>query len=425
MSCNADREVVLTIGNVSKCFEMYEKPIHRLLQMLFMGRKKFYREFWALRDINIQIRKGECIGIIGRNGAGKSTLLQIVTGTLASTTGNVDIRGRVAALLELGSGFNPEFTGRENVYMSATILGLSKNETDAKYQEIIDFADIGEFIEQPVKTYSSGMMVRLAFAVNVIVEPEILIVDEALAVGDVAFQAKCFKRIQRLQKKNTTILFVTHDLVSIVQYCNRAFILDKGSIYASGDPLEMVDKYKLMMAENVTAIHTTPVSFRQHATVKPNSLPISPHCQEYGDMKAKIEAYRILNKRGDVTTELLGNQEYELQMDIRAYALIENPIAAFIIRDANGIELCGTNTLYLNVGVPPWQPGTKHRVFFRFVPSLQTKSYLLRLGCTEYVDGGLAVHHRLYDVCDLNITNSHLFSGVFDLHTTAAYQPHI
>lgn len=227
MSSNSD-EVVLSVKNISKCFEMYEKPVFRLLQMLRGGKRKYYKEFWALKDISFDVHKGECIGIIGRNGAGKSTLLQIITGTLQPLSGTVETKGRIAALLELGSGFNPEFTGHDNIYLNASILGLTKEETDAKYDDIVKFADIGDFIDQPVKTYSSGMMVRLAFAVQVMVEPDILIVDEALAVGDALFQRKCYGHIDKLLKRGTAILLVTHDMETIKQRCDHVLFIRDG-----------------------------------------------------------------------------------------------------------------------------------------------------------------------------------------------------
>lgn len=241
MSSNND--IVLSVRNISKCYEMYEKPVHRLFQTLCAGKKKFYKEFWALKDISFEVRRGECIGIIGRNGAGKSTLLQIVTGTLAATTGVVDLNGRVAALLELGSGFNPEFTGRENVYLNGTILGMSRKEIDARYEEIVEFAGIGEFIDQPVKTYSSGMMVRLAFAVNVFVDPEILIVDEALSVGDTAFQRKCFMRMDELRQRGVTLVLVTHDTGLVKERCDRAVYLKDHVVKSIGAADDVVAEY--------------------------------------------------------------------------------------------------------------------------------------------------------------------------------------
>lgn len=238
-----DNDIALSVRDVSKCFEMYEKPVHRLFQTLCAGKKKFYKEFWALKDVNFDVRKGECIGIIGRNGAGKSTLLQIITGTLSSTTGEVSVNGRVAALLELGSGFNPEFTGRENVYLNGTILGLKRREIDERFDEIVAFADIGEFIDQPVKTYSSGMMVRLAFAVNVFVDPEVLIVDEALAVGDTAFQRKCFMRMDALREKGVTLILVTHDTSAVKERCDRAIYLKNHTVQSIGPADDVVAEY--------------------------------------------------------------------------------------------------------------------------------------------------------------------------------------
>jgi ABC-type polysaccharide/polyol phosphate transport system ATPase subunit len=221
-------DVILRVDNVSKRYEIYDAPHHRLFQTLFHGRKQFYKEFWALRDVSFEVKRGECIGIIGRNGSGKSTLLQIIAGTLAPTVGKIEVNGRVSALLELGSGFNPEFTGRENVYMNGAILGLSKAQMDKKFDEIAAFADIGEFIEQPVKIYSSGMMVRLAFAVHTQIRPEIFLVDEALAVGDMFFQSKCYAFIRKLVSQGTSVVFVSHSQSTVESICQRGILLEFG-----------------------------------------------------------------------------------------------------------------------------------------------------------------------------------------------------
>lgn len=237
----------IVVENLCKCYQIYEKPRDRLYQMLMRGRRQYYREFWALRDVNFQIDKGETVGIIGRNGSGKSTLLQMVCGTLNPTSGSIRTNGRIAALLELGSGFNPEFTGRENVYTNGAVLGLSESEIDSCFEDIAAFADIGDFIERPVKTYSSGMMVRLAFAVQATIEPDILIVDEALAVGDEKFQRKCFARLEALKNNGTSILFVSHSGPQIVELCDRAILLEQGRRLMCANPMQVVRAYQKLI----------------------------------------------------------------------------------------------------------------------------------------------------------------------------------
>lgn len=240
-----DDDVVIDVRQVSKCYHLYNRPRDRLLQSLFGGRRKFYRDFWALAEVSLQVRRGESVGIIGRNGAGKSTLLQLIAGTLTPTSGEVEIRGRVAALLQLGSGFNPEFSGRENVFLNGAILGFSQREMEQRFDGIASFADIGHFIEQPVKTYSSGMVMRLAFAVSVCLEPEILIIDEALAVGDAPFQFRCRERLTRLLSNGTTLLFVSHDIGLVKSLCSRAVYLAQSKVVAQGAPGEIAELYQL------------------------------------------------------------------------------------------------------------------------------------------------------------------------------------
>ncbi|NJA04847.1 MULTISPECIES: ABC transporter ATP-binding protein [unclassified Methylomonas] len=251
-------DIAIKVENLSKCYQIYNQPHDRLKQSIYprlqrlIGQqpRQYFREFWALKDVSFEIKKGETVGIIGRNGSGKSTLLQMICGTLNPTSGNIQTQGRIAALLELGSGFNPEFTGRENVYMNAAVLGLSKEEIDARFDDIIAFADIGEFIEQPVKTYSSGMMVRLAFSVAINGEPEILIVDEALSVGDIAFQNKCIERLKFLTSRGVTILFVSHDLSTLQMICSHVFWLDKGHLIAQGDSVQIAQEYYVQLLGN-------------------------------------------------------------------------------------------------------------------------------------------------------------------------------
>jgi lipopolysaccharide transport system ATP-binding protein len=246
-------EVAIKVEGLSKCYHIYDKPRDRLMQMLMRGRKQYFREFWALNDVSFEIKKGDTVGVIGRNGSGKSTLLQMICGTLNPTNGEVYVNGRIAALLELGSGFNPEFTGLENVYMSCSILGLTKEETLERLDDIVAFADIGDFFDQPVKTYSSGMFVRLAFSVNIMSRPEIMVVDEALSVGDMAFQAKCMTALRRIQDSGATVLFVSHDTGSVKSLCSKCIYLDSGQVKSIGPASSVAEEFVRAMREEMNA----------------------------------------------------------------------------------------------------------------------------------------------------------------------------
>jgi len=239
----SDAEYVLRTSGLGKCFQTYERPVHRLVQALYKDKKKLYEEFWALRDVSIEVGKGETFGLIGKNGSGKSTLLQLVAGTLTPSQGSVDINGRISAILELGAGFNPEFTGIENARLNAAILGMSREEVDSKLPGITEFSELGDFVYRPVKTYSSGMYIRLAFSISINMEPEVLIIDEALAVGDVRFQRKCFRKLEQMRTNGVTILFVTHATDSVIALCDRALLLDNGEVQSVGDPKHVVNQY--------------------------------------------------------------------------------------------------------------------------------------------------------------------------------------
>ena len=240
-------EYAIKINNISKIYRLYNKPVDRLKEALSVTNKNYHRNFTALDNVSFDVKKGECVGIMGVNGAGKSTILKIITGVLNPTEGSIDINGKISALLELGAGFNADYTGMENIYLNGTLMGYSEKEIDDRVQEILDFADIGDYINQPVKTYSSGMFVRLAFAVAINIDPEILIVDEALSVGDVFFQAKCYKKFEDFKKQGKTILLVSHSLSSVLKYCDRVVLLDKGSKLAEGEPAAMIDLYKKIL----------------------------------------------------------------------------------------------------------------------------------------------------------------------------------
>ena len=247
-------ENAITVKDVTKIYKMYDKPIDRLKESLHPRHREYHRKFYALNSISFDVKKGETVGIIGTNGSGKSTILKIITGVLSPTSGTVEVEGNISALLELGAGFNSEYTGIENIYMNGTMMGFSRKEMEARLQDILDFADIGDFVYQPVKTYSSGMFVRLAFALAINVEPEILIVDEALSVGDVFFQSKCYRRMEEIRKKGTTILMVTHDMGSIIKYCDKVVLLNRGNFVAEGAPGHMVDLYKKILANQMDSL---------------------------------------------------------------------------------------------------------------------------------------------------------------------------
>ncbi len=271
MSSDAFSEIAIDARGLSKAYPIYDKPHHRLMQILAPGDKqRWYREFNALRNVDLRVRRGETVGIVGRNGSGKSTLLQIICGILSPTAGDVQVHGRIAALLELGAGFNPEFTGRENVFLYATVLGLSRSEIERKFDSIIAFADIGEFVDQPVKTYSSGMYVRLAFAVAINVDPEILIVDEALSVGDEGFQRKCFAKIEDIRAAGATVLFVSHSAGTVIELCDRAVLIDHGELISNGPPKEVVANYQRLLYAPADKVHALRESIRAGNPVAPS-----------------------------------------------------------------------------------------------------------------------------------------------------------
>ncbi len=421
-------EIAIEVKNLSKCYQIYDQPHDRLKQFVFpllwrtlgLSPKQYYREFWALNNVSFEVKKGTTIGIIGRNGSGKSTLLQMICGTLNPSYGCIKARGRIAALLELGSGFNPEFTGRENVYLSAALLGLSLEEINAKYEGITTFADIGHFIDQPIKTYSSGMVVRLAFAVASCIDPEILIIDEALAVGDAIFQSKCFRRFKELQKLGCTVVLVTHDVGAVVQLCTSALVLHNGELVASGPPKEMCDVYRRLCAEDTLSHRLISASEQkthpQEETVNNSEywLSRSPQTQEYGDRRSIIDQFAILNAHGEVTTCLSSGEFVFIRMKLIFLESCAAPIAAFGIRDLSGMELCGSNTWYEGEEIGFVEKGHTVTVNFKFRLLLQSGIYNLTMACTELSADGIVVMHRLFDVAVFEVSSARKFVGRFD-----------
>lgn len=304
-------DIAIKINHISKMYKLYNKPSDRFKEALGITKEKLYKEHYALNDISFEVKRGETVGIIGTNGSGKSTILKIITGVLNPTAGNIEVDGRISALLELGAGFNNEYTGLENVYLNGTMIGFTKEEIDERLQDILDFADIGDFINQPVKTYSSGMFVRLAFAVAINIDPEILIVDEALSVGDVFFQAKCYHKFEEFKKNGKTILFVSHDLSSINKYCDRVVLLNKGDKLAEGSPKDMVNMYKKLLVQEHDAVMDmaktsdgTHIDEIKEGELWQNSFNINPNHESYGNGEANIIDFAIVDHNGRLSNTI-------------------------------------------------------------------------------------------------------------------------
>ncbi len=414
-------ENAITVTDVSKVYKLYDRPIDRLKESLNPFHKEYHKKFYALNNLSFQVKKGETVGIIGTNGSGKSTILKIITGVLSPTTGKVKVDGVISALLELGAGFNSDYTGIENIYMNGTMMGFSRKQMDAKLQEILDFAEIGDFVYQPVKTYSSGMFVRLAFALAINVEPEILIVDEALSVGDVFFQSKCYRRMEEIRKNGTTILMVTHDMGSIIKYCDKVVLLNKGNFIAQGQPGPMVDLYKKILANQMDSLQKelnqdeNPVVEEQK--LMKESLTINTNRTEYGDGKAQIYDLGLFDQRGNLTNLLLKGEEFTIKEKIRFAAEIAMPIFTYTIKDKKGTELSGTNTMFEGTDIKPVNAGDEYEVSFTQKMTLQGGEYLLSMSCTGFEKGEHVVYHRLYDVANITVISNKNTVGVFDMES--------
>ncbi len=443
MSC----EVSIDVAGVGKVFPIYEKPHHRLLQMLSPRSRKgrWFREFRALGDVSFQVHRGETVGIIGRNGSGKSTLLQIICGTLTATTGTVTTRGRIAALLELGAGFNLEFTGRENVYLNGTLLGLTREEVHARFDDIAAFADIGDFIDQPVKSYSSGMFIRLAFAVAIHVEPDILIVDEALSVGDEAFQRKCFARIERLRDEGATIVFVSHSASTVLELCNHAILLDRGDLLAKGRPKDVVALYQKMLyapPDKVAQLRAAslarmaggsvpaeagmdplPVAFEAQTEAIEESAHFDPglvsqSVLRYESCGARIEDPHIQTLAGRRVNVLEPGQEY-----VYVYSAVfdRNAVGVrfgMLIKTVSGVELGGATSSSVQEPIPVIEAQERIDVRFKFRAMLAPGVYFMNAGVTGRVGEEESFLDRLVDVFVFRIPPGagRITTGFVDFH---------
>jgi ABC-type polysaccharide/polyol phosphate transport system ATPase subunit len=390
----------IRVSDVGKCYQLYARPVDRLKQALWRGRRTYFREFWALRHVSFEVQPGEAVGIIGRNGSGKSTLLQIIAGTLRPAEGQVEVRGRVAALLELGSGFNMEFTGRENVYLNGSVLGLSIAEIDRRFDEIAAFADIGEFIDMAVKTYSTGMLVRLAFAVQAMLEPDILIVDEALAVGDAAFQIKCMKRIERLLERGVSVLLVTHDVNSVRTLCSRAVWLEEGRLRQMGEPREVTSRY-LELLLGPSAIHDngtreeSPASdgaqTREQTAAVPACLPELHRVEgragvtRWGSGQVRVVGFAMQGETsGGAPVFELGERLWiDLEVGALEAADAKHLGVAFTFRNQRGLDIINFTSWDAGIRLDPLPAGQTLRVRFELDNILAPGEYALVLVVEE------------------------------------------
>lgn len=425
MSCNSSiiaERPVISVCNVSKIYPLYEKKSDRIKEAFHPFRKKFHRDFWALNNVSFDIFQGETLGIIGINGSGKSTLLQIICGVLQPSKGKCSVQGRISALLELGSGFNPEFTGRENIFLQGAISGYSKNDIQKRFSSIVDFADIGDFIEQPVKTYSSGMMIRLAFSVAINVEPSILIIDEALSVGDVFFQAKCYSKIEELKNKNTTILLVSHDMNSIRTLCDKTICLDGGHIIDYGKSKRVVEMYFKNIAiksgcfeldPKCDAIEESPTRFsiapKEDPTLQSlvsqqaNNHVSKNNSLHYGNGKARLAKYIINGATNCKNVQVESNCILEVETIYHINKYIQNPILGLALKMSNGLEIYGNNTTYAKKELSHLSAGQMMRAHFTQKLYLNNGSYLLTLTIAEWVNHQVVYVDRRVDITIIDI----------------------
>lgn len=428
-----DKENVIEIKNLTKEYKMFKRKKDRLFETILPGYQK-HSTFKALDDLNLTVKKGEILGILGKNGAGKSTLLKIITGVVAQTSGELNVNGKISSLLELGTAFNPELTGIENIYQHGQVMGLTNEQIESKKQEIIDFADIGEHLFQPVKTYSSGMFARLAFACAINVEPDILIVDEVLSVGDMSFQLKCFKKFEEFKKKGKTILFVTHNISDVQKNCNRTIILVKGKKIFDGDVKGGVERYKKLItgnlkfgksedvedkdteeAKNVSKKNNAKSDNSKTKTWKEN-FNENQEIIEYGNGKAEVIDYGIFNLNDEFERTISNDKVVVLKSKIKFNEDVEDPIFTMTLKDFNGNEICGTNTVIEKVYTGKYKKGDIVIAKFKQRFNITPDKYTISFSCTRYTpNGDLEVLNRKYDALLVEVLSAKEVVGMVRL----------
>lgn len=411
---------IIKIENLSKKYNLYEKPVDRVKEAFHPTRKKYHKEFYALRNITFDVNKGDVIGIIGKNGAGKSTLLKILTGVLSQSEGNYNVNGRISALLELGGGINPEYTGKENIYFNGSILGLSKEEVDLKMQEIVDFADIGDFINIPVKTYSSGMIVRLAFAIAINIDPDILIVDEALSVGDVRFQQKSLRKMRELMEKAQAILFVTHDMGTVLNFCNKVVWLRDGEVFKVGEPNDICKQYLSYMAFDDVGVEGEQIEKEEEGVEQENKENTdviwldTRTFESYGEGGAKIEkiAFHEKNDCGHIDN-FNGNEQCVLRFDIKSFQNNPHPIYGFILKDSYGNQITGMNTFVYEQPIEPLTENDRFEVVVEFkLPNLKNGTYTISPALAEGSMENHIQHHWIHDAIVFNVNSKNITNSI-------------
>jgi teichoic acid transport system ATP-binding protein len=408
---NDTNDLAVKVSGLTKSYKLYASPRDRLKETFNPFGKTYHKAFNALENLTIEIPRGSTTGIIGRNGSGKSTLLQCICGIVTPTSGEVEVNGRIAALLELGAGFNPDFNGRDNIYMNGAILGLDNESIDARLDDILAFADIGEYIDQPVRTYSSGMFVRLAFSIAIHVDPEILIVDEALAVGDIQFQSRCFDKFHQFREQGTTVIFVTHDLNMVTRYCDQAYLLSHGSIVGQGNPRAVVARYRKIEVGYDASEENGPDSEDDARHL----FDENPYEVRYGDNRATIHSGGIFDANNEPAQTLDSGEHYRVKMTVKFEDTIADPVFAFTIKDVKGTEIAGTNTRFANMETGTFEPGQSVTITFDQAINLNAGSYLLSLGCVDIHPDGLKIYDRRHDFLAFQVITDKAIVGIVDL----------
>ena len=414
------QENIIEIKDLVKQYKMFNRKKDRLIETIFPNVVR-HKKFTAIDNLNLEVKKGEVLGILGKNGAGKSTILKMVTGVVVPTSGTLNVNGKISSLLELGTAFNPELTGEENIYQHGQVMGLTREEIEDTKQSIIDFADIGDHLYQPVKTYSSGMFARLAFACAINVDPDILIVDEVLSVGDMAFQLKCFKKFEEFKKRGKTILFVTHNIGDVIDNCSRVVILNEGKKIFDGETKEGVETYKklitgMLQKDNKENNKTKRKTKKDRKDLWKDNFSLNPDMIVYGNNEAEIYDFAIFNSKGEFETIVNNEEEVSIKLKAKFFNDVECPTFSMTIKDFTGKEICGTNTNFQKIYTGKCQKGHEYMCEFKQKLRLTPGKYTLSLSCSKYdMNGNLVPINRNYDALIFEVISKKQIVGYFDI----------